>query len=1066
MTGANQALGQRLQAQERNLKRQVMRIIGRIVCTILFGILGFASIVKGQTGTATISGLVTDESGAVIVKAELELKSVDKGFVTTTSSNRDGIYVFAAVQPGSYDLTVRRNGFKQVDFLNLLLNTQDHVQQNFRLQVGSVSESVTVNANGEHMETDNPAVGVLVDRDFVENMPLNGRSFQDLIALAPGAVSSANSPGNFSINGQRDDANYFSIDGTAAPTNPTYGTYYGEGLSGTAPGVTAVGTTQNLVSVDALEEFRIQTSTYSAEFGRQPGGQIQFRTRSGGNEFHGSLFDYFRNEALDANSWWNIVHQFPRGVDRQNDFGGTLGGPIEIPKLYDGKDHTFFFFSYEGLRQHLPVPVVENEPTVAFRQSASASVQPFLNAFPIPNGLANDDGITAVFNAQTAATSSFDAVSVRVDHTFGQKVQVFGRYSDTPSSALTYQGAGIFNSNVVNTRTATIGATANFSLSLSDELRFNYTSIQDRGGYESTDLGGAVPFPSTLLIPSQYANNAAVAAVIFALPNSSPLPGYEIGHGQAYYEKQISIVDSATWTQGRHSIKFGGDWRRLLSTFSVESYGNILEFTALSDVQQGLASTQYLVASQVAKPIFDNLSLFALDHWKVTPRLTLDYGVRWEFNPVPGSSNGIYPVAVTQTSDLATMALAPAGTSAYSTTYDHFAPRLGFAYQVTPSTAHALTVRGGGGVFYDVGQNLGAAGFDGYPFAQAAINSEVPLPLQGSSLVPPSLSQPLVPPYQALYFLTDRHLTLPYTEQWSLSLDQQLSSKNTFTVSYVGNLGRKLLFNQDYPNIGSVNPNFTYVGITNNSAASSYNALQVQDQGYIAPGLQVVAAYVWAHARDSGSTAEGIFGDEPTWGNSDNDIRQSFNMAMNYQIPAKNEGNRFVQFLTKGWLLANRFEALTGYPFTVYQGNYCPPNTTQCPNFTPDLVPGVPIYLHNVPNAPGGWQLNPKALQPVPLDPTTGAPLAVGTLGRNFLHGPAFWTLNTSLQRNFAFTERLSLAFRVEAFNIFNHPTYAGIDNFLTDATFGQARAIAAINGTTYATGGPRILQLSLKLHF
>jgi len=1022
----------------------------------------------GQTGSASVSGRVTDQSNAVVPDAEIQMRNVDTNVTQVTKTNGDGIYVFPSLAPGNFLMNVRKQSFRTVSVTGIELHTQDSLERNFVLQVGSSAESVTVSANAEHMETDNPAVGVLVNRDFVENLPLNGRSFQDLIALAPGTVSSANDQGVFSINGQRDDTNYYSIDGVGAPTNPNYNTEnVGVGLSGTAPGQTAIGTTQNLVSVDALEEFRIQTSSYDAAYGRQPGGQVEFRTRSGTNVFHGTLFDYFRNEAMDANSYFNNLDGIPRQQDRQNDFGGTFGGPVKIPRVYDGKDHTFFFFSYEGLRLHSPFFVGENEPTVAFRQGAAVGVQPFLNAFPIPNGPANSDGLTAQFHDGISEPSSFDAVSVRVDHSLNQKVQIFGRYANTPSQFSQYGVGGTFSVGAVNTQTVTLGATASLSTRLSDELRFNYTSVYAAANLDRTDLGGAVPFSSSLLIPSQYAGVSPRG--YFSLSDipgiAGYVPGLSVGTLGSTQQHQINLVDTIAWTRGSHSLKFGGDWRRLFPTWGLATYLNELFFTSLSGVQQGLANIQAVGQDQVVKPVFDNVSIFVQDHWRVVPRLTVDFGVRWEFNPVPGASNGKYPLAVTQISDLATMQLAPEGTSLYSTSYDHFAPRLGFAYQLIPSTNHALVIRAGGGIFYDTAQNLAQEGYNGYPFTVYVINSNVALPLQASSFVPPSLDIPLTPPYGNLNGLSDPHLTLPYTEQWSVSLDQQLSSRNTLTVSYVGNEGHKLLYTEDYSNLGAVNPNFTSAQITDNGAASNYNALQVQDQGYVAPGLQVVASYTLAHARDS-SSIEGPIGFPATWGNSDNDIRHMFNLATNYQIPSKQDGNRFLRSLTKGWLLSNRFEALSGYPFTVIQGQSCNPVSAACAEFFPNLVTGVPIYEHNVPNVPGGWQLNPNAFSPVPTDPNTGVPLTMGTLGRNFLHGPGFWNLNTSVERNFSLYERLSLAFRVDAFNVFNHPNFAGVDNFLGDATFGQPLGSAIINGFQYGTGTARTLQVSLKLHF
>ena len=1047
------------------LRRLHLRVIVLCILVSAFAIL-YLPRATAQTGFASISGRVADHSGAVIQKADITLKNLDTNESLHTVSNNDGIYSFPSVQPGNYLMHVEKLGFRSVDVTGLILYTQDQLARNFALAVGSTSESITVQAGATN---ESPAVGMVVSRDFLENMPLNGRSFQDLLALAPGAVSSADNQGLFSINGQRDNANYFTVDGVGAPTNPLGLTQNLEGLSGSAPAQTAIGTTQSLVSVDALEEFQIQTSSYAAEYGRGPGGQVEFRTRSGTNDFHGSLFDYLRNEDMDANGWFDNHDNIPRLAHRQNDFGGTFGGPIEVPNLYDGRSRTFFFFSYEGLRLRLPQFVTENVPAVSLRQSASSGVQPFLNAYPIPNGPANADGVSAQFRTGLSDPSSFDALSVRVDHSLNQKVQVFGRYSQTPSSALSLfnNGAGEFSSVIQNTHTVTLGSTLSVSPHFSDELRFNYTNDYAANGFAQTNLGGAVPIPVSLLVPSEYAGvPGSLGEALIILPGSAAgVSYYAVGVGLGTTQRQLGLVDSASWTRGAHLLKFGADWRRLMPEWGADNYENILEFTSVGSLQQGVASAQLLEANQVAKPVFENLSLFVQDQWKFGRNLTLDYGLRWELNPVPGAANGKYPLAVTETSNLATMELSPLGTPVYSTNYHEFAPRVGFSYQLGHSSGHGSVLRVGTGIFYDTGQEMAAAGYFGYPFSALTINTSVSLPLQSASFVPPSLNTPLVPPYPVLIGLVDPRLTLPYTEQWSVALDQQLSQRNTLTISYVGNAGHKLLFNGQYANLGSVNPSFTNAQITYNSGASGYNALQIQDHGYIARGLQVVASYTWAHARDNSSSESG--GEQPMWGNSDNDVRQTMNIAANYQIPGRGEGSRTIRALTSNWLLADRFETLTGFPIGVGQGYYCVTGLPTCPSIFPNLVPGQPIYLHHVADIPRGWEVNPMAIAPVPTDPTTGAPLAPGTLGRNFLHGPNFWNLNTSMERNFVLHEGLGLTFRADAFNAFNHPNLNPGYEALGSATFGQLQVQVPLNGSySYGTGGPRSLQVSLKLHF
>jgi hypothetical protein len=1039
--------------------------------------LAFSFSTLAQSETASVSGRVTDPKGGVVPMTVVEAIQDDTNVKATTETNADGLYDFPTLRPASYRIVVSKDGFKQVIQSGVVLHTQDSVTLNFALEIGSVSESVTINASDEHMESDNPAVSLLVDRDFVENMPLNGRSFQDLIALAPGAVSTSN--GNYSIDGERDDANNFTVDGVAANLGATSSSsgVTAQQISGSYPGQTAIGTTQSLVSVDAMQEFRIQTSGYTAEYGRQPGGQIAITTRSGTNDYHGTAFDYLRNTVMDANNWFAKHEGGQRQAEQQNDFGGTLGGPVSIPKLYSGKDKTFFFFSYEGLRLLLPGYISDDAvPSTALRQSAAPGVQPFLNANPLPNGATNADGLTALFSGGYSSPNGLDSWGIRIDQALGEKFRLFFRAAGTSSNAeYPYQPLSSANRLENDTLTETVGATFLITPMLLDELRFNYSRSDGKAVTVPFSIGGATPLPLDLLVPSQYAS----------------LPGGYFGGGDIavgslyqdyeYYnyplrQRQYNLVDSLSWTRGSHIVKAGVDYRRLTPVAGYNQYESYFGLGSVVDIQQGNADFLEIETGVAASPVFHELSLYAQDHWKVTQHVTLDYGLRWEFNPPPGASDGLYPPALSS-SNLATAQLAPVGAPLYQTVYHNFAPRIGFAWQIPGASTRPIVVRGGTGIFYDTGQNLGAAAYSSAnpPFGATNFLSNVPVPFPASSFVPPPLNTTLVPPYSFLTGLSDPHLQLPYTASWNLAVDAGLSARNTLTVSYVGNVGERLLFQQiGLPNNADFNSYYNVVAT--NLASSSYNALLIQDRGYLAPGLQVIASYTFAHALDNASTdGQFFYASTPLWGNSNNDIRHSFNLALNYEIPGT-ESNGLLKALTRGWMLGNRFSAQTGYPLNVFQGLAFPP-TGQVLQIIPDLVPDVPVYLHGVPDVPGGWELNRAAFQDVPLNPD-GTPTRLGTLGRNFVHGPAFWNLNSSVQRNFALTERFRLLARVDAFNIFNHPNFGSIQGFLPASNFGESEATAALGANTptgglvgasvpiYATGAPRSLQVSLKLQF
>jgi hypothetical protein len=1044
-----------------------------------------------QTDAGAVTGLVTDPSGAIVVGAKLTLVNIDQNTETETKSNASGLYVFPSIQPGRYLIRVERDGFKVANVTGLTVNTEDHLEENIRLEVGSTSESVTV--NGEGATNDSPAVSMTVDREFVENMPLNGRSFQDLIQLAPGTASTATENGYYSIDGQRTDSNNYTVDGVSANLggiNNAAGSYGGS-LSGSSPSQTELGTTQSLASIDALQEFTIQTSGYTAEYGRNPGGQVQFTTRSGTNTIHGTLFDYLRNTVFDANSDQNDYRGDPKTAEHQNDFGGTFGGPLMIPHLYNGRDRTFYFLSYEGLRLLLPSDEDELDPTAAFISAASPYVQPFLSSVPPPNTSIAGDSCTVsgtTINPTGPASpagpnmpcdeefyyafsypSNLDSYSARIDHEFSSRIHAFLRYADTPSSIVT--GAGKTITSAINTHIWTAGATLKITDTILNEFRFNYSHDGEESVYGQVPLNGSVPFPRNLLIPSEYDGPYAYGSGYVSLPGTSlNLNPYYGGTGSAQHQYQI--VDSLAWAHGTHSIKFGGDWRRLTPVLQTKTYDSTIHISSQAAIQQGYASTVLIQATAPGQPVFDNLSLYAQDHWKIGMRLNLDYGLRWEFNPPPGPANGHYPVALTS-NNLATANLAPLGTQPYKTYYDKFAPRFGFAWTPIPLTSHQLAIHGAFGIFYDTGQSvISNAYFAAYPFAASGPTlKNVSLASLSGSLTPPTLSFPITPPYPTLQGISDPDLTLPYTEQWNLSFDEMLNEKNTLTLSYVGNNGKKLLFTNTYV-VPVGNPNFFILHYTTNGSQSSYNAFQVQDQGRITNGLDIVGSFTWAHALDNESSD--YTGEGPQWGNSDNDLRRSLNLALNYQIP-NIESDGIVGALARGWALANRFSAQSGYPLQIVQSYVTLADGSQA-EYYPDLVPNIPIYLHgrtadvNGKPVPGNWRLNPAAFAVVPTDPNTGNPIRQGTLGRNFIRTPSFWALNTAVQRSFPVREKLRLDFRAEAFNIFNHPNLGAPDPYLSDSTFGELLngSVTTIGSPNqlYAMGAARSLQFSLKLLF
>src|ERR1700688_1386268 len=303
--------------------------------------------------TAQISGVVRDPSQAIIAGASVTIRDDDTQTERIVTTNNDGVYDVPFLAPATYTVSVEATGFRTAKRTGVKLDVAQTARLDFALELATVGGSVSVTAGAPLLQSDSAAVSTVIDRDLIEALPLNGRSFQSLIALTPGVVltkATFGEQGQFSVNGQRANANYFTIDGAGANIGVSVGLTLVQSSSGSLPGLGANGGTNTLVALESMQEFRVQTSTYAPEYGRTPGAQISIVTRSGTNQFHGVLFDYFRNDALDARDWFANANGLPKPELRQNDFGGTLGGPILIPKLYDGRSRTFFFFSYEGLR--------------------------------------------------------------------------------------------------------------------------------------------------------------------------------------------------------------------------------------------------------------------------------------------------------------------------------------------------------------------------------------------------------------------------------------------------------------------------------------------------------------------------------------------------------------------------------------------------------------------------------------------------------------------------------------------------------------------------------------------
>ena len=633
----------------------------RLVASLLLALCLTPLLVLAQSDTATVSGLVTDRKGAVLVGAQVRAVNVEAGTRSTALTNQNGVYVLHNLRPGQYRLIVDNQGFQQIVLVGLILSAQDAVGRNFTMQIGSVIESLTITATGQAVNI-SPAVGTVVNPQFVENLPLNGRSFQSLIGLTPGVDfvptsggGGGNSNGEFSINGQRTNSNYFTVDGVSANSGSSFQFDPGQTLGGTLPSLTVSGGTNGLLSVDAMQEFRVQTSTFAPEYGRSP-AQISIVTRSGTAQFHGTVYDYLRNNALDARNYFD---QAPNPVPplRQNDFGGTLGGPLI-------RNYTFFFFSYEGLRLLLPQTATGNFYTAAARQNVAPAYQPLMAAFPLPNGPVNSDGLTAPLTVGYSDPTSLDAYSIRIDQTIHQHLSLFGRYNHAPS-AESIRNWSEDQNFTANADSATVGASWVSTAGVVNDFRGNWS--RDTGSNYSVmdNFHGAVPPPDAAMFPPGY--SSAGTQFGFSPPGSDG----EIMKGpqKSNAQKQLNFIDNFSVTARAHQLKFGGDFRHLNPASDSDNYRFFIGAYSYASMQAGTVDSVYNIGGAAITAAIDNYSFFAQDMWRTSPRLTLTYGLRWEINtPIRSVTPGKPLYAVTGIFDSAPFGSRPRGYAALAYT--------------------------------------------------------------------------------------------------------------------------------------------------------------------------------------------------------------------------------------------------------------------------------------------------------------------------------------------------------------------------------------------------------------
>ena len=971
---------------------------------------------------AAISGAVTDASGSLVAAAEVELKSNATGVRHVTVTTERGLYEVNALPVGTYTITITKPGFKPTTVEQVDVRYGETRTIDARLEVGGTSEIVEVTATAEVLNRTNAEVGGVIESPQIKEIPVSGRNWASLMILAPGAINYGDgAQRSIRFAGHSLDDNNFTFDGI-----DTTGVQE----------QTQKSDTRLNIALDAIDEFRVSTSNYSAESGAAGGAQINVVSKSGGNQYHGSLFYAVRNDALDARSPFNGPTLPPFTLHQS---GAAFGGPIK-------KNKAFFYANFEDLHQSLGQTFINFVPNAAFRTQVlqtSPVLKPILDAYPV--GQIHIDSVTDQVTNVATNTTREDAGMFRFDYHINDTNSMFFRYNidnayiDNPTDAL--GGHNVIPhvpTNVVLQYQRMISPTT------INEVKFGV----NRANYHNFGYG-----------------TSPVAANIGTFDSVSDTSlDTEVG-------TTFSAIDNLTMIRGRHTLKFGVDVRRI----RLNNSGNTLTTSSITfatnqDFINNVAdSATYLQGEGVVGNRRTFYQGYVQDEYRVTPNLTLSMGLRYEFYSV--AHEILNRSAVVDI--LGCGGFCPKGTPYYDPNTKDFGPRLGLAW--APSALHGKTViRTGFGIFYGGNQND--------DFSDPAESAVPRYSLSSSDF--PALAFPLTAflnPANQLFSpkAIDRHRKDLSYENWDFMVQQQLPEEWLLQVGYTGSEGHHLF---DRYTINLINPltgkrplaGFGSFGFKANDGNDNFNSLQVSLQRRLVRGLLFQMNYMWSHGITDASigSGESVAIQDMACRACDRsstniDVRHNLTANAIYQLPF-GHGKPFLSGDTAskifgGWELAGIGTARTGLPVNITmtrKANQVLDGNTSSQR--PNLVPGVPIYAAN--QTINNW-FNPAAFS-LPANGTWG------NLGRYIANGPGMFEIDSSLQKRFKVTERLSLNLRAAAYNLLNHPIFkapSGSIGSLTGSTpvsgsFGRITDI--INDGAVGTGAPRRIEFMLRAEF
>ena len=978
------------------------------VFSITLGVVMLTNAAFGQApvGGATLNGSVTDPSGASVAGAKVTVENASTGLTRNTNTTPDGLYNFPDLPVGTYDLTVEQSGFKSVKRTGVALSVGAVATLNIALELGATQETVSVTAEVPVVETTRSQTSTVVTTQAVADLPINGRNFLDFTVLTPGVTRDQTRTGDLSFGGQRGTSNSLLVDGSDA-NNVFFGQSSGRAGTGRSP---------YSFSQDAVQEFQVNTNGYAPEIGRAGGGVINVITKSGTNQFHGTAFEFFRDKALNANSWENNRRGIPKRAYHFNQFGGNFGGPVVKNKL-------FFFFDYDGQRNTTPNPVFFQVavPSDALSQQAAQSLQKYLT--PYSNALNNNVYLGKV--DWTLTNNQRLSVRYNANRFVGQNFENTG-----PTSAAEHTGnSNVTTDNVAASHTFTIGALSVL------ESRFVFTRDDEPG----------------------FANSTAPEAII--RQNGAT----ELQIGRNDFSPRYTNAKTYQWAEafshelGRHSLKFGLDMDfQQIGNFFPGNFSGSYVFNSLADfaANKPFSYTQAFAgagtAGALSEPNVNEYSFYAQDSWRATQRLTLNYGIRYDFfdyaqpsvhNPDPG---------------LAAMGL---DTAKIHLDENNVGPRVGFAYRLD-STGKTV-VRGGYGMYYGRTPSI----LTGTAITQNGVQVQTYTLFNNFPTYPNILSAPPTLSRTPDIYVFARDYVQPLTQQWSFNLERQIGRDYGVTIGYLGVRGEHLTRTRDinlYPEVpvqgtiagvgpvtfyrhpGRIDPNLGRISLFDSGADSIYHGGFIQLTKRFSQNFQVQTSYTLAKAIDDApdftsvvvgvddlKNAQDTLQPNLERGAANADIRHRFVFSGVWNIDyAKSLSNPIARAILRGYQLSTISTLQSGRPYSIFVGA----DVNNDGNTRTDRPPAV---------------------------------------GRNTIYGPNFLDVDMRVTRDFAlYAERVKLRMMFEAFNLTNR---ANFSSFTTSSLLTTLYNFTSATNTftpaagylsRVATADPRILQLAAKITF